>query len=245
MEYGYVIDYEKYNKITGLYDVTVIIDKNKKIISCYRILNPTILKYTEEPGYFLISLNSKYIYINDKTDINTLLKNIIFSKNNLNYSNEDILEINIDPIKKYTLISSIDIPAESYINLAFEDNDVDRNYQIINNNIYSKYDCLVVNAMMINNNFTNIEPKKGGIFESLSHYFTGKKSEITTEKSDSGCTVNINSEIETINQYNNFYVYGLTSLNLLFLIIVIIMVFSLVNDSEKINKKVKRSSIDI
>ena len=145
MEYGYVIDVPKYNKITGLYDVPVMIDKDIKMISCYRILNPTILKYTEEPGYFLISLNGKYMYINDKTDINTLFKNIIFSKNNVNYSNEDILEINIDPIKKYTKISLIDIPHESCINLAFEDDDSDRKYQISNKNLYNKYDCLIKN----------------------------------------------------------------------------------------------------
>ena len=239
MEYGYVIDYEKYNKITGLYDVTVIIDKNKKIISCYRILNPTILKYTEEPGYFLISLNSKYIYINDKTDINTLLKNIIFSKNNLNYSNEDILEINIDPIKKYTLISLIDIPAESCINLVLEDNDSNRKYQITNSNLFNKYDCIVTNLNISNDSFTNIEQKNKGIFESMSYYLLGTPSAKGFIDPNKECNVNI---VEDVHQYNTFYFYGLTTLNLLFIIIIIIMIFNIIKDSEKDNKK---SRIDL
>jgi hypothetical protein len=246
MEYGYIIDTPKYNSKKGLYDVQVKIDKDTRTLTCNRILNPTILKYTQTPGYFLISPDNKYIFINDKVDINTLLKNIVFSNNNYNYTNEDILEINIDPIKKYTQISFIDIPEDSCINFILEDNDSDRKYQISKNSPFMKYDCLVSNILnMSNNSFTNIEPKKSGIFETMSHYLTGAPSvEIDEKHGNSECKVTVNSVMEDVHQYNTFYVYGLTSLNLLFVIIIIIMVFNIVQDSDKIRKIPKKSIVD-
>ena len=242
MEYGYVTDIPQYNTTSGLYDVNVKIDEDIRTISSYRLLNPTLLKYTENPGYFLISPDSKYIFINDKTDINSLFKNIIFSKNNTKYSNHDLLDFNIDPIKKYTKISLIDIPPESCINLALENNNTNRNHQIVNANLYNKYDCLIKHVVnMEHNSFTNIEPKKTGIFETLSHYLTGKSSDDDNKKGD--CNVTVNSVMEDINQHNTFYVYGLTSLNLLFIIIIIIMVFNIIQDSEKMNKMSKMSKL--
>ena len=244
MEYGYITDVPKYNKISGLYDVPVMIDKDIKTISSYRILNPTILKYTQEPGYFLISQDDKFIYINDKIDINILIKNIIFSKNNLNYSNEDILEINNDPIRKYNKISLIEIPPEYCINLALEDTDSDRKYQIVNSNLYNNYDCLVKNINMANNNFTNIESKQSSILETMSYYLIGSPSiSINEKKESSDCNVTVNSVTEDIYQYNTYYIYGLTSLNCLFIIIIIIMVFNIIQDSSK-RKIPKRSNID-
>jgi hypothetical protein len=247
MEYGYVIDPIEYNTISGLYNVRVKIDEDVKIISCYRILNQTILKYTENPGYFLISPNSKYIYISDKTDINSFFKNLIFSKNNTNYSNQDLLDFNIDPIKKYTKISSIDILPESCINLALEDDNTNRNYQIVKANLYNNYDCLVKNVVnMADNSFTNIEPKKTGIFESLSYYLTGSPSIYEHNKdNNTNCNITVNSVMEDVNEYNTFYIYGLTSLNLLFIIIIIIMVFNIVQDSEKLKIKSKKNTFDL
>lgn len=240
MEYGYVTDHAEYNSINGLYDVKVKIDEDIKIISSYRLLNPTMLKYTENTGYFLISPDSKYIFINEKTDINTLFKNIIFSKNNTNYTNYDLLDINIDPIKKYTKISSIDILPESCINLALENNETIRNYQINNTNLYNKYDCLVKNVVnMSDNSFTNIEPKKTGLMETLSYYFSGTPSE---ESKNGDCNLTVNTVMENVNQYNTFYVYGLTSLNFLFFIIIIIMIFNIIQDSEKLIKIKKRNN---
>ena len=94
MEKGYVIDKEIYNTTNGLYNVKTMVDTDIMSSSYYRILNGTKLKYTDKPGYFLLSIDSKYIFIKESIDINTLFKNIIFSKNNLNYTNEELLEIN-------------------------------------------------------------------------------------------------------------------------------------------------------
>jgi hypothetical protein len=243
MEYGYVADTPKYNKKSGLYDVPVMFEEDIKIISCYRILNPTSIQYTTEPGYFLLSHDSKYIYLNNNTDINTVFKNIIFSKNNISYTNEDLLEINIDPVKKYTKISLIDIPPESCINLAFENNDFDKRYQIANNSLYNKYDCLATNVVtMKDNSFTNIDVKKTGLLETLSYYISGASTPSESNRSGNAeCNVNI---IEDVHQYNTFYVYSLTSLNLLFVIIIIIMIFNIVKDSEKMSQLNKKSDFD-
>jgi hypothetical protein len=230
MEYGYITEKPIYNKLSGLYDIKLMVGEDINLISCYRLLNSTKLKYVQSPGYFLISPDSKYIFINEVTDINTLIKNIIFSKNNLNYSNEELLEINTDPIKKYTKLAPIDIPPEYCINLALEDNDTDRNYQIVNKDIYNKYDCLVKNITTMNNNgFTNIEPIKLSFFESMTSYFTGSPS--TTIDSNNCKITNI---YEDIHQYNTFYVYGLTSLNFIFIIIIILLIIQIMQDSEKL-----------
>jgi hypothetical protein len=242
MEYGYVTDNPKYNKTSGLYDVPIMIGEDIKTISSYRILNPTILKYTLEPGYFLISPDSKFIYINDKTDINILIKYIIFSKNNLNYSNQDLLEINSDPIRKYNKISLIEIPKEYCINLSLEDNDSDRKYQIATSNLYNNYDCLVKNISNIS--FTNNESKKLGMFETMSYFINGSPSINKNDKEDHpDCNVTVTSIMEDVNQYNNYYVYGLTTLNCLFIIIIIIMVFNIIQDSKK-RQLPRRSNID-
>jgi hypothetical protein len=245
MEYGYITETPIYNKISGLYDVKLMVDKDIITISCYRLLNGTKLKYTNSPGYFLISLDDKYLFINDKTDINTFIKNIIFSKNNLNYTNEDILEINTDPITQYTKLTPIDIPPEYCINLALEENETDRNFQIVNKDLYNKYDCMVKNiTSMTNNSFTNLEPKKTGIFESMSYYFTGSPSG-TQQTQEGNCNVQVTSILEDVQQNNTFYVYGLTSLNFLFFIIMILMVYQIVLDTEKINKFPKKSEFEI
>jgi hypothetical protein len=76
MEYGYIIETPQYNKLNGLYDVKLISGTDTNIISCYRLLNLTNLKWSNSPGYFLLSPDSKYIFINEVTDINTLIKNI-------------------------------------------------------------------------------------------------------------------------------------------------------------------------
>jgi hypothetical protein len=241
MEYGYITETPKYNKLNGLYDVKLVSETDTNIISCYRLLNSTKLKWTNSPGYFLLSPDSKYIFINNTTDINTLIKNIIFSKNNLNYSNEELLEINTDPIKKYTKLTPIDIPSEYCINLALEDNDNDRNYQIVNKGIYNKYDCLVKNITTMNNNtFTNLEPKKSTLFESMTYYLTGSPSQTIDPDN-----CNVTNIYQDIDNYNTFYVYGLTSLNFISIIIIILLIVQIIQDSEKLKKKSNNGEFEI
>jgi len=75
----------------------------------------------------------------------------------------------------------------------------------------------------------------------MSYYLSGSPS----DSNDTKVECNITNIHEDIHNYNTFYVYGLTSLNLLFIIIIIVMIFSIIKDSEKINKRQTKSNFEI
>jgi len=237
MDKGYIYDKPIYNSTTYLYDVSIIIDnKDIKIISCYRILNSTPLVYAEEPGYFYISMDNKYIYFKDTDIFTEIQKNIIYSIKNPLKSNQDLLDINNDPIQKYTEIILLTIPESTCINLALENNSIDRQNQIRNVGKYNSYDCLV--KSIANNSFTNINNNNDTIYERLSQYFTNTSSDtpsetlLNTPSNTPSNTINI----VDIHQYNKFYVYGLTTLNMLLIIIIILMLLTLTNSQENNSK---------
>lgn len=224
MDNGYIIDIPTYNSNTYLYDVTIMIGEDiKKVVSCYRILNNTGLEYAEEPGYFYISMDSKYLYFKNTAIITDILKNIEFSKDNPTKTNQDLLEINIDPVQKYTYIVLSELPKDICINLALEDNMEDRLNQINKGGKYNSYDCLVKN--MSKNNNTNGD-KEETFYERLSNAFVNQHQNHNTPN-DSG---NNSVTIVDIHTYNKFYVYGLTTLNMLLIIIIIIMLLVITNE---------------
>ena len=184
-------------------------------------MNNTSLVYKEEPGYFYKSTDSKYIYFKDTDIFTDIIKNIIFSINNPLKSNQDLLEINNDPVQKYTYIVLLSVPENSCINLALENNSVDRLNQIKNTGKYNSYDCLVKNIS--NNNYSNVESKKLSIYENLSQYFS-------PSPSSSLESTNQSINIIDIHQYNKFYVYGLTTLNMLLIILIIVMLIIITNE---------------
>lgn len=227
MDNGYIINTPKYNSTTYLYDVPILInDKVKQVISCFRILNNTPLVYSEESGYFYISPDSKYIYFKDTTVFTEFLKNIDFSINNPLKTNKDILNINNDPVEKYTYIVLSTASESTCINLALEDNYIDRLNQIKNVGKYNSYDCLVKN--ITNNSYTNVKANDDTLYERLTQLFTPQSS--NSDKPD--------VTIVDIHQYNKFYVYGLTTLNMLLVIIIILMLLLITNDTKsKVNYK--------
>jgi len=233
MDNGYIIDTPKYNSDTHLYDVTILLNDNiAKVISCYRILNNTKLVYTEEPGYFYISPDSKYLYFKDTTIFTDFFKNIEFSLNNPSKTNKDILDINNDPVQKYTYIILSTVTESSCINLALEDNVTNRLNQIKHAGKYNSYDCLVKNIS--NNSYSNVESKKDTLYERLSNLFTpSTPSTAIDDKTE--------VKIVDIHQYNKFYVYGLTTLNMLLIIIIIIMLLMITNDNGGRSKISNRS----
>jgi len=232
MDNGYIVGEPIYNSTSFKYDVPILIDDEKnirKIISCYRILNTTSLVYTEDVGYFYISMDDKYIFFKDTDIFQDILKNIIFSINNPMKTNKEILEINNDPLEKYTYIGLLTVPETTCINLALEDNSVDRLNQITRAGKYNSYDCIVKN--MSNNSFTNIENKKESFYDRVTGAFLSPSP--ATDSDD----IDININIVDIHAYNKFYVYGLTSLNLLLIIIIIIMLLLITNEPVKNKSK--------
>lgn len=242
MDNGYVIDIPTYNLSTGLYDVTLYYSstQSKKTISCYRILNMTKLNYVERSGYFYISPDSKYLYFTEDTEINDYFKNVIFSQKQI--SNNEILDINNDPIQKYNLISLLEIPKTMCLNLALENDEQNRMNQILHKSKYNQYDCLV--KTMVNNSFKNVEIKKNFITEMVEKYISYSPSDDKEDydKDDKPDIVTNQivigdiTEINDIHMYNKFYVYGLTVLNLLLIIIIIIAVLVLTKDTKQKNK---------
>ena len=243
MDNGYVIDTPTYNLSTGLYDVTLLYSstQSKKTISCYRILNMTKLKYTENTGYFYISPDSNYLYLPEDTEINDYFKNVLFSDMFLLKSNNEILDINNDPMQKYSLISSLEIPNTMCLNLALENDEENRMNQVLHKNKYNQYDCLV--KTMVNNSFKNVE-KKDFITEMVEKYMSFSPSEYkednkTDDKTDiitNQIVVNDINEINNIHEYHKFYVYGLTILNLLLIILIIIAVLVLTQNKKPKNR---------
>jgi hypothetical protein len=224
MDNGYVIN-TKYNSNTYLYDVTIMLDNNDtKTINCYRLLNNTSLVYKKEPGYFYISTDNKYLFIKDTSDITDILKNIQFISINPLKTNQDLLEINNDPLLKYTYIVNLTIFDTNCINLALEDYSRDRINQIKNAGKLNSYDCLITNS--ITEKYDEFKLKNDSIYERLSQLFT--------PSSPSSTSPDVIQEINIvdIHTYNKFYVYGLTTLNMLLIIIVILMIIVLSNDTD-------------
>jgi hypothetical protein len=143
--------------------------------------------------------------------------------------------MNNDPYQKYNILTLVDIPAFMCINLAFENNEKDKMNQILYKNKYNQYDCLVKN--IVNNNFTNVNKKS--IIETISSYISFSPSshnesskyqnECNSQKIDFTPITNITD----IHEYNQFYVYGLTTLNGLLIIMIIIIIFIISNDIHK------------
>jgi len=235
MDNGYIIDTPKYNSDTYLYDVPILVNNDEKIISCYRILNNTSLVYEKEPGYFFISTNNKYLYIKSDTEVMDILKNIQFSLLNPLKTNKDLLEINNDPVLKYTYIVELSLFDVNCINLALEDDTYKRLNQIRNANKYNKYDCLVKNVNK--DSYTNIEnpsPNNNNIYERLSQIFIQSTSNSTSDTEDGNHETTTIIDIHT---YNKFYVYGLTILNMLLIIIIIIIVVN-ISDANSLKRRV-------
>ena len=219
MDNGFIIDIPKYNSNTYLYDVPILINEQKQTISCYRILNSTPLIYSEEPGYFYISMDSKYLFFKDTIMFNDYLKNIQFSISNPSKTNQDILDINNDPVQKYTYIVLSTLEETMCINLALEDKSSDKSNQLKTINKYVTHDCLVKN--ITNNSYTNVSNEPDSLYERLTGLFTPNASNNNHD----------HITIVDIHQYNKFYVYGLTTLNMFLIIIIVIILLLLTNDS--------------
>ena len=205
MDNGFIIDIPKYNSNTYLYDVPILINEQKQTISCYRILNSTPLIYSEEPGYFYISMDSKYLFFKDTIMFNDYLKNIQFSISN--------------PSKTNIVLSTLE--ETMCINLALEDKSSDKSNQLKTINKYVTHDCLVKN--ITNNSYTNVSNEPDSLYERLTGLFTPNASNNNHDHD--------HITIVDIHQYNKFYVYGLTTLNMLLIIIIVIILLLLTNDS--------------
>jgi hypothetical protein len=198
----YVVDYN-FNSESGLYDL--IMSDNSIIKSQYRIINETGLKNDKQVGFFNISPDDEYLFLDNKDpehNYNNLYRYSRYAQLN-NLDNNDLFEISINPVKSIEVYNYV-VPAAFCFILAYEDDLDTKRMQMSKANLYNQFDCISVFV-----NQENFEFSPG----------TDHFPEIV-------CNSNNNSNNTEI-EYNRYYMYGLTSVNLLLIIIMFALVFSL------------------
>jgi hypothetical protein len=207
----YVI-YYNFNSESGLYDLTM---NDKSIIkSQYRIVNETGLKNNKQVGFFNISADDKYIFLDNKDadkNYSNLYKYSRYAQLN-NLDNNDLFEISINPVKSIEVYNYV-VPVGYCLVLAYEDDIKTKRMQIIKTNLYNQYDCISV--------FINQEN-----FKDMPEFPEIEFPEIVCKKR------NNNKEIDN-NEVNNkkYYVYGSDLTNIILTIIMIALVYSLLKEN--------------
>jgi hypothetical protein len=198
----YVVDYN-FNSESGLYDLTM--SDNSIIKSQYRIVNETGLKNDEQVGFFNISPDDEYLFLDNKDpehNYNNLYRYSRYAQLN-NLDNNDLFEISINPVKSIEVYNYV-VPAAFCFILAYEDDLDTKRMQMSKANLYNQFDCISVFV-----NQENFEFAPG-----------------TDNFPDIVCNSNNNSNNTEI-EYNRYYMYGLTSVNFLLIVIMFALVFSL------------------
>jgi len=253
-------DLIKYNSVTGLYDISL---SNSVIASGFRIFNSTnLVSDNTNNGLFYISSDNKYIYL-DGDDLNLNIKYLYYSINNLSVTNTVLSDIYLGSSvakindKTYNQIKN-EIQSETLseiqktlcINFAYEQNLDTRTKQINllqSNPIYQsylKYTCNQVNNITIppiisgtpGLSFGTPGLSSGNLPHLGSSGSTSDSinaSPITNSINIGGSTLSCNSNNMDIKEYNVYYMYGLTFLNGMLIIIGVSLIFLLFDDKQK------------
>ena len=202
----YVVGYN-FNSESGLYDLTM---SDKSIIkNQYRIVNETGLKNDKQVGFFNISADDKYIFLDNKEvekNYSNLYKYSRYGQLN-NLDNNDLFEISINPVKSIEVYNYV-VPAGFCFVLAYEDDIKTKRMQMINANLYNQYDCISV--------FINQEN-----FKDMPQFPDIEFPEIVCRKR------NNNKEIDN----KEYYVYGSDLTNIILIIITIALMYSLFKEN--------------
>jgi hypothetical protein len=247
----------EYNSTTGLYDI-----KSESIViaSTIRIFNPTNLKYDSlKVGYFFLSMEtsspSKYIYL-DGSNPDLDMSYLDYSINNLSITNDILLEIylgtspntrlTISPNSLYseiktslnpTSLTITNVKERLCINFAYEQDSKIRAKQVellkknSAYNTYNGYNCISLLESAIGSTIPS--PISGAPALSTSGLSGSSQSFKTNEINVGGSTLLCNSNNMDIKEYNVYYMYGLTFLNGLLIIISIALILLLVDDKGK------------
>ncbi len=226
MDNNQYVDTYKYNTSTKLYDVTL---KNGKVLNgMHRIFNRTSLLYAPENGYFLISKDN-YIFLygnNPEEELNNLYKYSTYAlKNNL--TNKQLLDLSLDPVEKSKLLI-INKSNDFCIYLALEKDPDEKLEQLRMNKEFSKYDCLVREYIDTGRIDNTLKTPTSSLVDIFKKYVSNEEEKKPLEVT---CN-NVNNNIE-INEYNRYYIYGLTFLNGILFIIAVALILILFDDNRK------------
>jgi hypothetical protein len=236
-----------YNLQTGLYDIFAS-GSPTPIASTIRIFNPTNLKRTTL-GFFYLSDDNKYIYL-DGTIPNLDIVYLDYSIKNNSVTNDVLYEINSETSrstilngKSYSEINTSmntspatmdTIKKTLCINFAYEQDSEKRADQVellANNEIYKAYNAYSCNSSIIQPTIPS--PISGAPALSTSGLSRSGESSGTNPINVGGSTLMCNSNNMDIKEYNVYYMYGLTFLNGLLIIISIALILLLVDDKGK------------
>jgi len=226
----------KYNSETGLYGIYKN-NTNLPIVNSFRIYNNTTLLHSKDSiGYFYISPDNKYIYL-DGSNPNLDIQYLYFSMMNPNVTNNilyDIYSISSVSTKKInnetydqiqTRLNTItqdvmtNLKKQICISFAYEldiDNrkkQIDLLAQNSEYKIYNQYDCTNETESVINIEKYDISPTSS-----------------TSPMSNSNTLV---CHSNNLTEYNTYYMYGLTVLNGLLILISIALILLVFDDKGK------------
>jgi hypothetical protein len=201
MNQRYLVSY-KLNNDTGLYDLTM--NDGSLVKNQYRIINETGYTNNKKVGYFNISTDNKYLFLDGKDakkNYTNLYKFGRFGQLN-KLDNNGLYEVSLNPVQRLDVYNYV-VPVDFCMILAFEDNLNVRRMQMKRNQLYNNYDCM---SVLVNEDREYFEGAPGAFPEII-------------------CT-NSNNNI-TNNEYNRYYVYGLGAMNFLLFVIAVALILTL------------------
>lgn len=195
----YLVSYNLNNE-TGLYDLTM--NDGSIIKNQYRIINETGYRNEKRVGYFNISTDNKYIFLDSKDPKKNYTNLYKFSRyGQLNkVDNYGLYEVAHNPVQRLDVYNYV-VPVDFCMILAFEDDMNLRRAQIKRNKLYNNYDCMTVLA------------------DEDREYFQGAPGAFPE--------IVCNSNNITNNEYNRYYIYGLGMMNFLLFVIAVALIFTL------------------
>jgi len=195
----YLVSYNLNNE-TGLYDLTM--NDGSIIKNQYRIINETGYRNEKRVGYFNISTDNKYIFLDSKDAKKNYTNLYKFSRyGQLNkVDNYGLYEVAHNPVQRLDVYNYV-VPVDFCMILAFEDDINVRRAQINRNKLYNNYDCMTV------------------LVDEDREYFQGAPGAFPE--------IVCNSNNITNNEYNRYYIYGLGMMNFLLFVIAVALIFTL------------------
>jgi hypothetical protein len=237
-----------YNSVTGLYDLTL---SDNSIVNTIRIFNTTNL-VSSNSGFFYISPDNKYIYLDGISPILDI-QYLNFCLTNESVTNDQLLDIQLTSsvstkkIQNDTYdvlqlrLSSVnpeiisELKKSVCLNFAYErelDSRLNQIKKLKNNKIYTSY--IDFNCSVSSGSFLS-QAEIFGIktidtFTSNTENYQEDATGDTDTKNDPGTTFSCNSNNTEINTY---YMYGLTFMNGLLIIISIALILLVFDDKSK------------
>ena len=199
MNQRYLVSYKLSND-TGLYDLTM--NDGSIVKNQYRIINETGFKNEMKVGYFNISTDNNYLFLDDKDPKKNYTNLYKFSRyGQLNkVDNNGLYAVAHNPVQRLDVYNYV-VPVDYCMILAFESDPKVKRAQMMRNRLYNDYDCMTI------------------LVDEDREYFEGAPGRFPE--------IVCNSNNITNNEYSRYYIYGLGMMNFLLFVIAVALIFTL------------------